>query len=152
MHEGSKEVKMTKLKNNKNINPVPKPKKKRAQISDRKLLRLWSQAVIERAGHKCEYPDCRVNWTQLQAHHLYSKSSNRMRYNLDAGMALCHIHHTNGPDSAHKDPDFKERIILTKVRTRKLFEDLKKESLITQSRTEAFKREALEKLKPYIKD
>jgi len=77
------------------------------KITDAKLLKLWGDAVKERAGHRCEYPDCNVHYTQLHPHHLYSRRYVTMRYCLDAGIALCPYHHTMGGLSAHHDPDFK---------------------------------------------
>lgn len=140
---------MRKLKNNKNIN---RPKKKREELSDKTLLRLWGQAVIERAGHRCEYPGCRVNYTQLHPHHLYTRRWRAMRYNLMAGMALCPYHHTFGPDSAHQNPDFKDLIIATGVRTAKFFEELRMECNKSPKNSPEFRRECLEKLKPYLRD
>jgi hypothetical protein len=120
------------------------------QISDKKLLKLWAAAVLERAGYKCEYPDCTVNYTQLHPHHLYSRRYVTMRYNLDNGIALCPSHHTMGGDSAHHDPDFKERLIATKVRTREFFDNLRAERNRIQKNTQAFKDECFDKLKLYL--
>ena len=120
------------------------------KLTDAKLLKLWGKAVIERSGFKCEYPDCTVNSHQLHAHHLYSRRWVTMRYNLDAGICLCASHHTLSGLAAHKDPDFKETLILGNVRTRDFFDDLRKERNRVQKNTEAWKLECFEKLKPYL--
>lgn len=120
------------------------------KITDKKLLQSWAMAVKERAGYRCEYPDCTVNSHQLHAHHLYSRRWVTMRYNLDAGICLCASHHTLSGLSAHKDPDFKETLILGNVRTRDFFDDLRTERNRIQKNTDDFKLECLEKLKPYL--
>jgi len=119
-------------------------------LSDIKLLHLWGQAVIERAGHRCQYPDCNINYTQLHPHHLYSRRYVTMRYNLDAGIALCPTHHTLGGFSAHKDPDFKSILIATGVRSEEFFDDLRWEKNRTQKNTAAWKMECYQKLLPYL--
>lgn len=116
-------------------------------ISDHKLLQEWANAVKDRAGNKCEYPDCTVNSHQLHAHHLYSRRWVTMRYNLDAGICLCAYHHTLSGLSAHKDPDFKETLILGNVRTRDFFDNLREVRNRTQKNTSQFKQECLEKIK-----
>lgn len=119
-------------------------------ITDKKLLQLWANAVKDRAGHKCEYPDCRVNAHQLHAHHLYSRRWVTMRYNLDAGIALCAFHHTLSGLSAHKDPDFKQTLIAGGVRTADFFDHLREERNRIQKNTVAWKQECYDKLKAYL--
>lgn len=134
------------------IRPDPKPikKKKRAAISDKKLLELWREAVIERAGHRCEYPECTINVTQLQAHHFYTKRIVSMRYNLDNGLCLCSHHHTMGAFAAHRDPDFKDIIIARGVRTQEWHDDLIKLKNQRIKNTPAFKQKCLEGIKVYL--
>jgi hypothetical protein len=119
-------------------------------ITDKKLLQLWANAVKDRAGHKCEYPDCRVNAHQLHAHHLYSRRWATMRYNLDAGIALCAFHHTLSGLSAHKDPDFKQTLIAGGVRTADFFDRLREERNRVQKNNAAWKLECYERLKVYL--
>ena len=119
-------------------------------ISDKKLLKLWGQAVIERAGRRCEYPDCNIHYTQLHPHHLYSRRYVTMRYNLHAGICLCPSHHTMGGLSAHHDPDFKSVLIATGVRTEEFFDKLRAERNRIQKNTAAWKLECYEKLKAYL--
>jgi hypothetical protein len=119
-------------------------------ISDKKLLLHWRTAVINRANHKCEYPDCSINFTQLHPHHLYSRRYVTMRYNIDAGIALCPSHHVMGGDSAHLDPDFKERIIACGVRSREFFDNLRIERNRVQKNNAAWKQLCYEKLIPYL--
>jgi len=119
-------------------------------ISDKKLLKLWGQAVIERAGRRCEYPDCNIHYTQLHPHHLYSRRYVTMRYNLDAGISLCPYHHTMGGLSAHHDPDFKSVLVATGVRTEEFFDKLRAERNRIQKNTAAWKLECYERLKAYL--
>jgi hypothetical protein len=119
-------------------------------ISDKKLLKLWGQAVIERAGRRCEYPDCNIHYTQLHPHHLYSRRYVTMRYNLDAGISLCPYHHTMGGLSAHHDPDFKSVLVATGVRTEEFFDRLREERNRVQKNSAAWKRECYERLKAYL--
>jgi hypothetical protein len=119
-------------------------------ISDKKLLKFWGQAVIERAGRRCEYPDCNIHYTQLHPHHLYSRRYVTMRYNLDAGICLCPSHHTMGGLSAHHDPDFKSVLVATGVRTEEFFDRLRAERNRIQKNTAAWKRECYERLKAYL--
>jgi len=134
------------------MKPYPKPrkKKKRQPITDKRLLALWREAVIERASHKCEYPECDINATQLQAHHFYTKRIVAMRYNLENGLCLCATHHTMGAFSAHRDPDFKDIIIERGVRTEEWHDKLIKQKNERTKNTPAFKAECLEKLKLYL--
>ena len=119
-------------------------------ISDTKLLKFWGQAVIERAGRRCEYPDCNIHYTQLHPHHLYSRRYVTMRYNLDAGICLCPSHHTMGGLSAHHDPDFKSVLVATGVRTEEFFDKLRAERNRIQKNTAAWKLECYERLKAYL--
>jgi len=62
---------------------------------------LWSKAIKERAGYKCEYcgKEGRVN-----SHHIFSRSNHSVRWDLDNGICLCVSHHVFGLFSAHKSP------------------------------------------------
>jgi hypothetical protein len=119
-------------------------------LTDKKLLSLWRQACLERAGYKCEYPDCNVHANQLHAHHLYSRRWVTMRYNLDAAICLCASHHTLSGLSAHKDPDFKQTLIAGNVRTADFFDELRAERNRVQKNTAQWKQECYEKLKVYL--
>jgi len=117
---------------------VLKPKKeKRKKVSDRHLLKLWAEKVKERSGYRCEYPCCTVRTSQLHPHHIYSRRHAATRYDPDNGMCLCAHHHTLGSESAHHDPDFKEKIIAGGVRTRVDFDFLRyKKETITKNNQE----------------
>ena len=119
-------------------------------ITDKKLLSYWRQACVERAQYCCEYPDCTVKATQLHAHHLYSRRHVSLRYDLDNAICLCPYHHTMGSFSAHHDPDFKNLIVATGVRTEELFDKLRKERNRVQKNTLAWKQECYDKLKVYL--
>ncbi|NCC70882.1 hypothetical protein EOM09_04835 [bacterium] len=72
---------------------------------EKQLDILWSKAVKERAGNKCELcskKDC------LSAHHIINKSKSKgLRWKIENGMCLCFYHHR----MAHDYPDkFKEKI------------------------------------------
>ena len=125
-------------------------KNKKKSITDEKLLKLWRSAALERAGNRCEFPDCTINYTQLHCHHIYHRAHVSLRYDLRNAIVLCPTHHTLGGLSAHKDPDFKETLILGNVRTRDFFDDLRKERNRVQKNTEDYKLECFEKLKPYL--
>jgi hypothetical protein len=118
--------------------------------TDKTLLKAWGTAVKDKAGYKCEYPDCNVNYTQTHPHHIFSRRHVSLRYSLDNGICLCPVHHTMGSFSAHKDPTFKDRLISTGVRSADLFEKLIKERNRIQKNNQAWKDECFERLKIYL--
>jgi hypothetical protein len=119
---------------------------KRKKVSDKKLLKIWAEKVKERADHRCEYPDCRVNYTQVHAHHVFHRSISNTRYDVSNGLCLCPTHHTLGQDSAHKDPTFIVRIIACGVRTSEWFDKLieKKNKIVKNN--DSFKEQKLYQL------
>lgn len=84
-------------------------KQKAKKVAESGVLKLWGKVVIARARNTCEYPGCKVNFTQLHPHHYFNRKNKSVKYDPDNGIALCHIHHTNGNEAAHLDPDFKEK-------------------------------------------
>ena len=69
---------------------------------DGKLDEAWSLLVKLRAGMKCEY--CGKT-TNLNSHHIYSRSKRSVRWDVLNGVSLCVSHHTfNSGFSAHKTP------------------------------------------------
>ena len=96
------------------------------KVSDKVVLRLWGQVVKERAGNKCEYPGCSINYTQLHPHHYFNRKNKSVKYDPDNGICLCHIHHTHGNEAAHLDPDFKEKWIASGKRPQGWLEELTK--------------------------
>ena len=96
------------------------------KVSDKVVLRLWGQVVKERAGNKCEYPGCSINYTQLHPHHYFNRKNKSVKYDPDNGICLCHIHHTHGNEAAHLDPDFKEKWIASGKRPEGWLEELTK--------------------------
>ena len=123
------------------------PSKKK--ITDDYLLKLWGNIVKERAGCKCEYPDCTVRTTQLHPHHWYSRRHASLRYDPMNGIALCAFHHTMGSFSAHSDPDFKDKIISTGVRTPEWNDALREKRNMIVKNNQAFKEDAYENLKKW---
>ena len=122
---------------------------KKRSISDGALLKLWGNIVKERAGWKCEYPDCDVRATQLHPHHWYSRRHSSIRYDPLNGICLCAVHHTMGSFSAHHDPDFKDRILSTGVRTAEWNDKLREKRNLVVKNNQAFKNEAYELLKKW---
>jgi len=90
---------------------------KKKSVSDKHLLKLWGEVVKLRAGNKCEYPNCHVQAKYLNPHHYYSKRNTSTRYDPKNGICLCSYHHTLGVEAAHKDPNFKDIIITSGVRS-----------------------------------
>ena len=77
--------------------------KKAVSVSalDKKLLTLWSQIV--RKGGICEH--CHRSGVKLDAHHVYGRRNNSVRYDLDNGVVLCSGCHTmSSIFSAHQTP------------------------------------------------
>ncbi len=69
---------------------------------DKKLDEAWSKAVKERDGYSCQY--CGKT-SQLNSHHIYSRSKKSTRWDIDNGITLCVAHHTfSSGFSAHKTP------------------------------------------------
>ena len=121
------------------------------KITDAKLLKMWREVVIGRAG-RCEYPSCNIHYTQLHPHHLYSRRYATMRYNPDAGICLCPYHHTMGGFSAHHDPDFKNILTFYRVRTEAFFDKLRTERNRTQKNNNAWKEYCYERLQSILEE
>ncbi len=119
-------------------------------LSDKKLLEYWRKAVIEKAGHKCEYPNCSANYTQLHAHHVFSRRGVATRYSLNNALCLCAYHHTMGSFSAHSDPTFMATIISCGVRSEEWLDGLIIERRKVQKNTKDFKQYCFEELQPYL--
>lgn len=95
--------------------------------SDRQLLGLWQEIVKTRAKYRCEYPNCIKN-QYLNAHHIYSRSHKSTRYDPDNGICLCSGHHSLNNNSAHKNPDFKEIIINSGIRSKQFWDILERKA------------------------
>jgi len=55
--------------------------------------RRWHDYVLERDGHKCQYPGCTKS-TDLQVHHIKRfKNFSHLRYETFNGITLCRYHH-----------------------------------------------------------
>lgn len=92
--------------------------------SEKDLLNLWQELIKLRAGYKCEYPNC-PKTEYLNAHHIYSRIHKSTKFDPDNGMCLCSGHHSLTSLSAHHDPDFKDIIIKSGVRTAELYQKIK---------------------------
>jgi len=66
----------------------------------KKLDIMWSELVKKRAGNKCEY--CGKS-EYINSHHIFSRSSRSVRWDVDNGVCLCAGHHVfSSTFSAHK--------------------------------------------------
>lgn len=99
---------------------VKKPKKKKIDSLPkvkRRLFKLWSLSVRERAGHKCEF--CGIEKgseyvnaagktikTKIDAHHLLSRDVKDcpLKFDIMNSVAVCPFHHKFGIPSFHRDP------------------------------------------------
>ena len=94
----------TKKTKKKKLDPIPK--------INRRLFRLWSEAVRENAGHQCEYchikrGDINENGkkTKIDSHHFYSRDIKNcpLKWDIRNGIAVCPTHHKfSGDFSAHR--------------------------------------------------
>lgn len=125
-------------------------KKKKKEITDRQLLKIWADICKERAGWKCEVADCNTRATQLHAHHIFSRRHTILRYNPENSICLCSVHHSLGSFSAHSDPTFLTRLIATGVRSTEWLENLTVKRNIIQKNTQQFRDECYQKLKNYL--
>jgi len=80
------------------------------RISEKYLKDLLREVVSLRAAGRCEFPGC-IN-VQCDPHHAYSQSNNAIKYDFDACINLCSLHHTAQANSAHKSPYFFKQIII----------------------------------------
>lgn len=96
---------------------VKKPKKiKLPPIPriNRKLFKLWSEKIRERANGRCEYCGTKVGdigksgkpVNKLDSHHLVSriKKNSFLKWDVNNGICLCPSCHKFGEDSFHKSP------------------------------------------------
>lgn len=58
-----------------------------------KQYKEWRNAVLERDGHKCQWPGCNCT-SNLEVHHIrrYSEN-NHLRHEKFNGITLCEVHH-----------------------------------------------------------
>ena len=116
------------------------------KATDKRLLKNWAEKVKELADYKCEAPDCTVNYSQVHAHHVFSRRHTSLRYEVKNGLCLCPTHHTLGLFSAHKDPTFIARLIACGVRTTEWFDDLINQRNKIIKNSQAFKDECFKKI------
>lgn len=65
---------------------------------------LWSKAVKERAGNKCEYEKCKTD-KYLNSHHIITRWNHATRLLVENGVCLCATHHQFSTEfSAHWTP------------------------------------------------
>lgn len=81
---------------------MKKTKKRKPKPSAMSTLdALWSKAVKLLHRNKCAICGRK---TTLNAHHLFSRSTMSVRWDVDNGICLCVSHHMFGKFSAHKAP------------------------------------------------
>lgn len=77
---------------------------KRLRAKPDPKMAAWSKAVLERDGHKCQWPvlfvgdgmlsACRMRDDRIDPHHLAERSLRPdLKYNVSNGLALCRTHH-----------------------------------------------------------
>jgi len=80
---------------------------------NRRLFKMWSEAVSERAGQKCEFCGYKKgednghgNINKLDSHHLISRKikNSPFKYDIRNGVLVDPFHHKFGIPSFHKDP------------------------------------------------
>ena len=95
----------TKKTKKKKLDTIPK--------INRRLFRLWSEAVRGTAGHRCEYcgikrGDINKNdkKTKIDAHHFYSRNIKDcpLKWDIRNGIAVCPICHKFGELAFHRNP------------------------------------------------
>lgn len=68
--------------------------------------RLWR--TVEKKNAVCavcaKYPELKVHYTQLHAHHIVGRKNMTLRWDLRNRIWLCPTHHTLGKISAHNTP------------------------------------------------
>lgn len=115
------------------------------------MHKLWREVVFKNAGYQCEYPGCTVKFTQLHPHHYFNKKNKSVKYCPLNGIALCHIHHTNGNEAAHLDPDFKEKWLASGKRPSGWLEELTRRKNLTVIDNDEYRAMWKEKLKEELK-
>lgn len=103
---------------------------------DKKCLALWAEIAKLRAGNRCEYPGC-YKTNNLNAHHVFSRSRQSTRYDVENSICLCSGHHSLNNDSAHKDPCFLKKILgemsgFKPIRTKQWFDLLYRKAYTPQ--------------------
>lgn len=79
---------------------LKKPNKtKSLKKVEKELDTSWSELVKLRAGNQCEI--CHKQ-TQLNSHHIFSRSKKSIRWDVKNGVCLCVGHHIGNVFSAHK--------------------------------------------------
>lgn len=101
-------MKSKKAKKEKKIKLTPIPK------INRKLFKLWSEKVRERANKKCEYCGIAIGEigkngkpiNKLDSHHLVSriKKNSFLKWDLNNGVCVCSGCHKFSEDSFHRSP------------------------------------------------
>ena len=128
-----------------------KEKKKEAKKVSVKVLSnrcdyLWSECIKIKDWYKCVY--C---WktSQLNSHHLFTRSRKATRWDLDNGITLCCSHHIFSEDfSAHKTILEFSRWIENKLWSKKI-DSLLKKSRETKKITSEYLQEVIKELQEY---
>jgi Zn-finger protein len=88
-----------------------------ANVSEEYLLKIFHEIVGFNADFNCEWPGCKAEGPDLNAHHFDSRGNLSIKFDPFCGLYLCTNHHT-GRISAHSEPKiFEAMIIYYQVRT-----------------------------------
>lgn len=80
-----------------------KPVKKTISSLKNKADKLWSECVKINYSYKCQYCWKWGNEVTLNSHHLFTRSRNATRWDIDNWICLCAYHHTLSSEfSAHQ--------------------------------------------------
>ena len=126
--------------------------KKQKKVAASGVLKLWGEVVKAQAGYQCEYPNCTVNFTQLHPHHYFNKKNKSVKYDPLNGICLCHLHHTNGNEAAHLDPDFKDKWLASGKRPEGWLEELTQRKNQIVKDDDSYREYWKLKLKEYLND
>lgn len=115
---------------------------------------LWRKVGKEKAV--CEicvtYPEMKVNYTQLQAHHIVGRINKTLRWDLQNRAWLCPTHHTFGIKSAHNDPKwFLDYLIKHRIKDLIYIENNKNKITIINEEFVLEKINEMQKLQPNSK-
>jgi len=90
-------------------------------VSDKYNLDLFRKIVGERAGYRCEMPDCGKIGENLNPHHFFSREEKSIRYDPLNGFWLCYGHHCFAHNNSR---EFRKIILYNKVRTQEWLDEL----------------------------
>ena len=82
------------------------PSAKLCKIADH----LWAKVVKLEARGICQVTGCGRPATE--SHHVWTRSIRHLRHSTENGCALCFLHHVGALQSAHKDPEWFQGVLM----------------------------------------